>query len=94
MKKKSYGTVVLKRDRKFAHHNTQRGRANKAEVLARLGLKEEGHVQPKYFMVDGVPHKFDENGNKVPLKKTSKDPDPIISAEGKKWLDQVWPNTK
>ena len=45
-------------------------------------------------MVDGVPHKFDENGNKVPLKKTSKDPDPIISAEGKKWLDQVWPNTK
>tara|TARA_Y100000310_G_C20646282_1_gene796781 strand:- start:1706 stop:1927 length:222 start_codon:yes stop_codon:yes gene_type:complete len=67
MKKKSFGRVELKRDRQFAHHNTKRGRANKAEVLARLGLKDDGYVAPKYFMVDGIPHKYDENGKRVPL---------------------------
>lgn len=67
MKKKSYGTIELKPDRMFTKRNTKRGRANKAEVLARLGLKDDGYVFPKYFMVDGVPHKYDENGKRVPL---------------------------
>tara|TARA_Y100000310_G_scaffold269943_1_gene283499 strand:+ start:115 stop:366 length:252 start_codon:yes stop_codon:yes gene_type:complete len=68
--KKSYGTVTLKKGRgkhRFAKPNTVKGRENKAKVLTRLNLKGEQYVAPKYFMVDGIPHKFDENGNKVPL---------------------------
>ena len=68
MKKKSYGTIELGKDKDFVKPNTKRGRANKAEVLARLGLKDDGYVAPKYFMIDGVPHKYDKNGNKVPFR--------------------------
>jgi hypothetical protein len=68
--KKSYGTVILGKDQgkyRFSKPNTLKGRANKVKVLTRLGLKAEQYVAPKYFMVNGMPHKFDENGNKVPL---------------------------
>ena len=69
--KKSYGTVTLGRLRgknRFAKPNTVKGRENKAKVLTRLNLKNEQYVAPKYFMVDGIPHKYDEDGNKVALR--------------------------
>jgi hypothetical protein len=70
-RKKAYGTVILGKDRgkyRFSNPNTKKGKADKAKTLAKLGLSpEDNWKQPKYFMIDGIPHKMDKYGNKVPL---------------------------
>ena len=70
-KRKSYGTIVLAKDKgkhRFSNPNTKKGRADKAKTLAKLGLSPESTwEQPKYFMVNGIPHKMDKNGNRAPL---------------------------
>ena len=74
-RKKAYGSVILGKDRgpnRFSKPNTKRGKENKMQVLARLGLNPKDHwKQPKYFMIDGIPHKYDENGNRVPLTQVN-----------------------
>jgi len=70
-RKKAYGTVILGKERgkyRFSNPNTKKGKADKAKTLAKLGLSpEDNWIQPKYFMIDGIPHKMDKNGNRVPL---------------------------
>jgi len=70
-RKRSFGSVILAKDtgkHRFSNPNTKKGRADKAKSLAKLGLSpEDNWKQPKYFMIDGIPHKMDKNGNRVPL---------------------------
>jgi hypothetical protein len=74
-RKKSFGPVILGKERgpnRFSNPNTKKGRADKAKTLAKLGLDPENHwKQPKYFMIDGIPHKMDKNGNRVPLTQVN-----------------------
>ena len=74
-RKKSFGPVILAKERgpnRFSNPNTKKGRADKAKTLAKLGLDPENHwKQPKYFMINGIPHKMDKDGNKVPLTLVS-----------------------
>ena len=74
-RKKSFGPVILAKERgkyRFSNPNTKKGRADKAKTLAKLGLNPENHwEQPKYFMIDGIPHKMDQDGKKVPLTQVS-----------------------
>ena len=72
-RKKSFGPVILGKERgpnRFSNPNTKKGKADKAKTLAKLGLNpEDNWKQPKYFMIDGIPHKFDKDGNQVPLNR-------------------------
>jgi len=52
----------------FINTTTVKGKSNRTDVLQRLGLKANKVVQPKYTIIDGVPHKM-VNGKFVALTK-------------------------